>query len=285
MSKTQSKSTTKLNSDAKGFYVPVVMFFSGFLMYLLAILPILIKRGLPFFYYGDYNVQQVPFYILAHRAVRSGQFFWNWNVDLGGSMAGSFSFYLWGSPFFWVTTLFPESAIPFLLPVLMAAKYGLAATFAYIYIKRYVNKYTYAMIGGYLYAFSGFNACNIVFNHFTEAVAFFPLFLLTFEKLMEADKEHEPWQIKLTGKPFILFSLMTALMAIINYYFFFGQVLFIVLYFFVRYAGERGIVQGLIRFGRALLSGILGILLAGFFVIPAYMGLQGNSRLDNFIQL
>ena len=36
MSKTQSKSTTKLNSDAKGFYVPVVMFFSGFLMYLLA---------------------------------------------------------------------------------------------------------------------------------------------------------------------------------------------------------------------------------------------------------
>ena len=98
----------------------IVMLLSGVLMYVLAVAPILISRGLPFFYYGDYNVQQIPFYILAHRAVRSGEFFWNWNVDLGGSMAGDFSFYLWGSPFFWVTVLFPEGAIPYLMPFLMS---------------------------------------------------------------------------------------------------------------------------------------------------------------------
>ena len=89
------------------------------------------------------------------------EFFWNWNVDLGGTMAGDFSFYLWGSPFFWITTLFPENAIPYLMPFLMALKYGCCACCAYLYIKRYVKKYTYAMIGGYLYAFSGFNACNV----------------------------------------------------------------------------------------------------------------------------
>ena len=149
---------TKKKITEKSWYVPVVMFLSAYLMYVIAVLPILIKRGMPFFYYGDYNVQQIPFYILAHRAVRNGQFFWNWNVDLGGTMFGDFAFYLWGSPFFWLTTLFPESAIPFMMPFLMALKYAVSATCAYLYIRKYVHKYTYAMIGGYLYAFSGFNA-------------------------------------------------------------------------------------------------------------------------------
>ena len=157
---------------SKSWYVPCIMFGSAFLMYLIALLPIFVKRGLPFFYYGDYNVQQVPFYILAHRAVRSGEFFWNWNVDLGGPMAGDFSFYLWGSPFFWLTVPFSEKAIPYLMPLLMALKYATAATCGYLYIRRYVQKYIYAMLGGYLFAFSGFNACNIVFNHFTDSVAF-----------------------------------------------------------------------------------------------------------------
>ena len=55
--------------NSKSWYVSCTVFCSAFLMYLIALLPIFVKRGLPFFYYGDYNVQQVPFYILAHRAV------------------------------------------------------------------------------------------------------------------------------------------------------------------------------------------------------------------------
>ena len=70
------------SAETKSYYNPLFMLLSSFLMYVLAILPILVKRGLPFFYYGDYNVQQIPFYILAHRAVRSGEFFWNWNVSV-----------------------------------------------------------------------------------------------------------------------------------------------------------------------------------------------------------
>ena len=159
-------------------YIPFLMLVLGFALYVLSVLPILIRRGMPFFYYGDYNVQQIPFYILAHRAVKNGNFFWTWNADLGGTMFGDFAFYLWGSPFFWLSTLFPEKSIPFIMPFLMALKYGTAACTAYIYIRRYVHKNAYAMMGGYLYAFSGFNACNIVFNHSTDSVAFFPLYLL-----------------------------------------------------------------------------------------------------------
>ncbi len=269
--------------NEKSWYVPVIVFASSFLMYVLAVLPIFIKRGLPFFYYGDYNVQQVPFYIVAHRAVRSGEFFWNWNIDLGGTMAGDFSFYLWGSPFFWVTTLFPEGAIPYLMPFLMALKYAFSGMCAYLYIRRYVRKYTYAMVGGYLYAFSGFNACNIVFNHFTDSVAFFPLYLLTFEELMAVDDIQKDAKFALAGKKLLLFSLMTAFMSVVNYYFFFGQVIFFLLYFVIRYirGNKPAIVFRMLL--RAACGGILGVFIAGFFLMPAYAGIQGNSRLDNFI--
>ncbi len=265
------------------YYAPVIMFASCFVMYLLALLPIFIKRGLPFFYYGDYNVQQVPFYILAHRAVRNGDFFWNWNVDLGGTMAGDFSFYLWGSPFFWLTVLFPEGAIPYLMPLLMALKYAVAGCCAFLYIKPYVHRYHYAMIGGYLYAFCGFNACNIVFNHFTDSVAFFPLYLMLFERLMLAETEGKGIGLFLSGKPFIRFSLMTAFMSIVNYYFFFGQVLFLILYFCIRFVKGSNAKEVFVRFNRALLSGGFGVLLAGLFLMPALSGVSGNTRLDNFV--
>ncbi len=270
-------------SGERSFYVPVIMFTSSFVMYILAVLPIFIKRGLPFFYYGDYNIQQVPFYILAHRAVRSGEFFWNWNVDLGGTMFGDFAFYLWGSPFFWITTLFPEGAIPYLMPFLMALKYACAATCAYLYIRRYVKKYTNAMIGGYLYAFSGFNACNIVFNHFTDSVAFFPLFLLAFENLMSVDDKKKDASFKFSGKKFICFVLITAYMSVVNYYFFFGQVLFLVIYFCIRYIKGNTPMNILRMFLRALLGGALGVMIAGFFLLQAYAGIKGNTRLDNVL--
>ncbi len=261
------------------------MFASSFLMYIIALLPIFIKRGLPFFYYGDYNVQQVPFYILAHRAVRSGELFWNWNVDLGGSMAGDFSFYLWGSPFFWITVLFPEKAIPYLMPLLMALKYGTAAACAYLYIRRYLQKNIYAMIGGYLYAFSGFNACNIVFNHFTDSVCFFPLYLIWFERLMSAVEKGDArgklmYAIR---RPLTRFALMTAFMAIVNYYFFFGQVIFLACYFLIRYV--RGASPSVVikRLNAALIGGVTGLLIAGCFLLPAFYGVRGNTRLKDFL--
>ena len=276
---TNSTETSKLQK----LYVPIVMFASSFVMYLLALLPIFIKRGLPFFYYGDYNVQQVPFYILAHRAVRNGDFLWNWNVDLGGSMAGDFSFYLWGSPFFWITVLFPEVAIPYLMPILMGLKYAVAGTCAYLYIRPYVKKYSFAMVGGYLYAFSGFNACNIVFNHFTDSVAFFPLYLLFFERLMSYKAFDEEGKIVPSGRALIRFALMSSFMSIVNYYFFFGQVLFFVIYFCIRYIKGSEVKVVLIRLLRAFGGGLLGVLIAGLFLMQAFSGLKGNTRLDNFI--
>jgi hypothetical protein len=56
-----------------------------------------------FLYYGDFNVQQVPFYQMVHDAIRSGEWQWSYTTDLGSSLVGSYTFYLLGSPFFWLS--------------------------------------------------------------------------------------------------------------------------------------------------------------------------------------
>ena len=235
-----------------------------------AVLPFLIYHDGIFFYYGDYNVQQVPFYILAHRAVRSGRFFWNPYIDLGSSMGGSMSFYLWGSPFFWLTIPFSENMIPCLLPFVMSLRYGTAMVTSYAYIRKNVRNNLWAVIGSLLYTFSGFQACNIVFQHFHDATAFFPLYLLTFDNAVQKNRK--------AG-----FTLMTALMSIINYYFFFGQVVFILIYYVVRYCPSREPRRIAGDVARVLLCGCLGLLMSAFFLVQSVYGISGNSRLNDYI--
>ena len=158
----------KIRNNTKNILLPAKVFTGGVLVYLLAVLPFLIDRKGLFFYYGDYNVQQVPFLIFAHRAVRGGRLLWNPLVDLGGNMTGTFAFYLWGSPFFWLTIPFPESWLPYMTPFLMALKFGTAAAASFLWIRTQTRSDKAAVLGAYLYAFSGFQACNIVFQHFHD---------------------------------------------------------------------------------------------------------------------
>src|SRR5690554_4997812 len=103
------------------------VFVLAFFMAVIIFLPFVIfDRGI-FIYYGDYNVQQIPFYKLAHEAVLDGNIFWNWNTDLGANFIGSYSFYLLGSPFFYLTLPFPNDWVPYLMPVLLSLKTATAA--------------------------------------------------------------------------------------------------------------------------------------------------------------
>ena len=127
----------------------------GLLTSFLFFLPFLIwDKGL-FIYYGDFNVQQIPFYQMAHDSILTGNIRWNWYTDLGANFIGSYAFYLLGSPWFWLTLLFPSKAVPYLMAPLLMLKIATAAVTGCAYIKRFVANSNYAVIGGLLYAFSG----------------------------------------------------------------------------------------------------------------------------------
>ena len=121
----------------------------------LLFVPFIIYHGGIFYYYGDFNVQEIPFYQMIHGEVQNGNLGWNHLTDLGTDTISSYSFYLLGSPFFWMTIPFPNEFVPYLIGPLLILKFACAASAAYIYLKRYVSYNGFAMLGGLLYAFSG----------------------------------------------------------------------------------------------------------------------------------
>ena len=239
-------------------------------MYLVCLVPFWVYRGGTWFYYGDYNIQQVPFYIMCHRLVRQGYLFWNPFLDIGSNMGSAFAMYLWGSPFFWMTVPFPEKWIPNLIPFLMAMKYGLALSTAYLYASRYTKSRKGAMAAALLYAFSSFQGTNIVFAHFHDVTAFFPLYLLSFDELAEKGRK--------AG-----FAFMTGLMLLISYYFFYGQVIFLILYYVFRYGPAQTFSGHVRKIAKILLCALPGICMASVIWIQLLTGVFGNDRLGNFI--
>ena len=147
-------------------------------------LPWIIYNDGYFFFYGDYNVQQIPFYQMIHDSTVGGNIGWSYTTDLGANIIGSYSFYMMGSPFFWFTFMFPSNVVPYLVAPLLIIKIALCALGAYTFLRRYVKNQNYAVFGALLYAFSGFSVYDIFFNHFHEAMITFPFMLAAVDEFI-----------------------------------------------------------------------------------------------------
>lgn len=250
-----------LNDNSKG---ALKSFFWALFLACCIFIPLMIYNRGYFIYLGDFNVQQIPFYRLAHEAVKSGSVFWNWHTDLGVNFVGSYSFYLLFSPFFWLTLPFPTEFVPHLMAPLLILKTACAALTSYFYIKRFVNENRWAVIGSMLYAFSGFMTFNIFFNHFHDVCVFFPLLLTALEELVENDRRG-------------VFALAVALNCMVNYWFFIGEVVFTVIYVIIRMS-TGGWGCGFKKFIAIAFESLIGVLMAAVFLIPSVLAIIGNPR-------
>ena len=107
-----------------------VLFVTAFFGMLVCFIPSMIANKGIFLYYGDFNSQQMMFYKHAQQLVKEGNMNWDWGTDLGTPFVSSYSFYLLGSPFFWLTTLFPVGSTVYLMPWLLSLKTAVAAVCA-----------------------------------------------------------------------------------------------------------------------------------------------------------
>lgn len=248
-------------------------FFTSLILASLIIFPFVIvewiRTGEPiFFYYGDYNVQEIPFYEHCVRMVHEGNFGWDWHTDLGANFIGSYSYYLIGSPFFWIMCLFPATWAPYLMAPIYVLKFAVAGVLAYAYLQRFVKNKSYAVLGALLYAFSGFQIYNIFFNQFHEVVALFPLLLLGMEELIQNDRKG-------------LFCIAVALNCMCNYFMFCGQVVFCIIYFLFRCATRTFKITGK-KFIALAFEAVCGVMIASVVLMPAILGLLGNTRLGSY---
>ncbi len=252
--------------------MPLFAFLSGILLSACFILPYIFQGGGVFATIGDYFAQQIPFHVLCNGAIKNGNLLWDWYTDLGGSFLGNYSFYTLGSPFFWLGLLFPARLMPYVMPFLLMLKYGAASFSAYLYLQLFTEKKELALLGGWLYAFSGFQSTNLLFNHFHDAVAFFPLMLYGLECILAGKKKR--W-----------FLLFVGLNASVNFFFFVGEAVFCVLYFLFRVCRSCSLREGLRLLGRCLFEGAVGVGLAAVILIPSLIFTLGNPKTNADIPL
>ena len=216
-----------------------------------------------FHYAGDFNDQQIAFYQYANAFLKQGGSY-SWATDLGSGFVNSYAFYLLGSPFFWLSMLAPPALVPWLMVPLLCLKFGVAGAAACHWARRWLRDDDWAILTACLYAFSGFSVYNIFFNHFLDVVALFPLLLAAFDDAVLDDR----W-----GP----LPVWVALNLLNNYFFFAGQAVFLVLYFFCLLASRR-VCLTLRQFGRLCFEAVLGCALGCLLLVPAVSFLLQNPR-------
>lgn len=220
------------------------------------------------YYLGlDYVEQQIPFWSYCNDAVKSGRIWWSAVNDLGTSFVGAYSFYVLGSPFFWFSLLLPAEKIYTWFGFLLVLKMAVAGLGAYAYCRQYLKDPAWGVAAGLLYAFCGYQIGNMNFNHFYDVTALFPFLLLALDAAFMRGRRGG-------------FAVMAALCALCNPVFFFGEVVFLILYTAVRLAcGAYRLTARL--FARLAFESLAGVGLGAFLVLPAFLELLGNPRATN----
>ncbi|MHA3676814.1 YfhO family protein [Faecalibacterium sp. PGM34] len=238
-------------------------------------LPFYILDGGFFHYAGDFNSQQISFYRYMNGFVKGAGYpdsafagaphnTFSWATDLGSGVMNAYSFYLYGSPFFWLSVLLPQSWLPYMMVPLLVLKFGVAGGGAFLYLRRYVKNANYAVLGACLYALSGFAVYNVFFNHFVDVVALFPYLLWALDEAIYEDRHG-------------LFAFWVAVNLLNNYFFFVGQVIFLCIYFVCKLTAKdfRLTVR---KFGHLLWESVLGVAMGCLLLFPAVLSLLQNPR-------
>ena len=238
-------------------------------------LPFYILDGGFFHYAGDFNSQQITFYRYMNGFVKGAGYpnstfagaphnTFSWATDLGSGVMNAYSFYLYGSPFFWLSVLLPQSWLPYMMVPLLVLKFGVAGGGAYLYLRRYVKNANYAVLGACLYALSGFAVYNVFFNHFVDVVALFPYLLWALDEAIYEDRHG-------------LFAFWVAVNLLNNYFFFVGQVIFLCIYFVCKLTAKDFRLTGR-KFGHLLWESVLGVAMGCLLLFPAVLSLLQNPR-------
>ena len=238
-------------------------------------LPFYILDGGFFHYAGDFNSQQISFYRYMNGFVKGAGYpdsafagaprnTFSWATDLGSGVMNAYSFYLYGSPFFWFSLLLPQSWLPYMMVPLLVLKFGVAGGGAFLYLRRYVKNENYAVLGACLYALSGFAVYNVFFNHFVDVVALFPYLLWALDEAIYENRHG-------------LFAFWVAVNLLNNYFFFVGQVIFLCIYFVCKLTAKDFRLTAR-KFGHLLWESVLGVAMGCLLLFPAVLSLLQNPR-------
>lgn len=255
------------NKKIKEKNMPLVAFLISLLLGCAIIVPQIIKGHGIFNLIADFNAQQIPFNKIVNQSLKEGSFLWTWYNELGSNFIGTFSFYNLFSPFNIIGYIFPSGWFEYLVGPILILKYAVAGLTSYLFIQRYVKDKKYAILASLLYAFSGFQLTNTLFYHFHDIVALFPLLLYALDRLVYDDKK-------------TIFGLVVALLAITNWFFFIGEVVFVIIYYIIKLI-TKSYKFTIKSFISIIIESLLGVMLAAFVLLPSVLFTSSNPRISN----
>lgn len=177
----------------------------------------------------DLNGQYVYFFESLHDIIYNSDasMLYSWCRSLGGEYMGIYAYYL-ASPFSWLVALMPSAIITESLYVMILLKIGCAgASMGWYLHKTYPTNKRNVILFSALYALC---AWSIMYGNnvmWLDALMLFPLVIYGADLL-------------LSGRNYLLYTIVLALILLSHYYMGFMVCIFLVLYFFYHHIVHKG---------------------------------------------
>jgi len=196
--------------------------------------------------------------------------FWSWQLGFGADTINTLSFYAIGDPFVPISFVFPMRSMELAFAVIYFVRIACAGLFCALFLRKMGARPFAALVGSLVYAFTTFTLFYSVHHPiFGTALALFPLLLLGAEYALE---HRRCW----------LLVLVVFLSAAGNFYFFYMELLTLIVYVVARYFEITPRVQ---RWRRLLpeafrIAGcvVLGMVLAGPVFFPSIAAVFTTAR-------
>ena len=201
--------------------------------------------------------------------LKSGISTFSWNLGLGFDQVGQLTYYCLGDPFAIFSLLFPLKYLKYVYSALVIVRIYFVGL-SFIAYCNYHKKSRFAtLIGALIYTFSGYILFAAVRHpFFANAAIWLPLMFLGIDKILKEDK-------------YKLFTFVSAISAISNYYFLYMITILTFVYAIIKYwteYKENGIKTFWAKFAKTALCYIIGVLSASILLLPTIYAFMNNSR-------
>lgn len=231
-----------------------------------------IKSGRSFIWKPDgFNQHYVfleKFYETLKNA-KNGISIFSWNLGLGLDQVGQLTYYCLGDPFALLSLLFPIKYLKYVYSALVILRMYFVGLSFIAYCNYHKKSKFASIIGALIYTFSGYILfASVRHPFFTNAAIWLPLMFLGIDKILKENK-------------YKLFTIVSAISAISNYYFLYMISILTFIYAIIKYwteYKEHGIKTFWIKLAKTTLCYIIGILSASILLLPTFYAFLNNSR-------
>ena len=226
-----------------------------------------LKNGRSFIWSTDGFKQHYIFLENFHETI--GGSFFSWNLGLGLDKIGQLSYYTLGDPFAYLSLLFNIDNLKYVYGILIILRMYCVGLSFIKYCNYHKRSKFATLIGAIIYTFSGYVLYATVRHpFFANAAIWLPLMFLGIDKILKEDR-------------YKLFTFISAISAISNYYFFYMITILTFIYAVIKYwveYKEKGAKVFWSKLIKTTLCYIIGVLSASILLLPTIYAFSNNSR-------